>query len=157
MIENVKIRPFSNDDLNNFKTMVSLYFRNDFKIEISDKGLDKMCNEISNNSILGISPLDMLIVNEKVSGFICYQIDSPNSDWCEREGWGFIRELFVYNNIRGTNLGQALVNHAEDVLYSKGVKNIYLTSDEGEKFWLSCGYIKTDKVSSINKDSIYEK
>ena len=137
--------------------MVSLYFRNDFKIEISDKGLDKMCNEISNNSILGISSLDLLIIDEKISGFICYQIDSPNSDWCEREGWGFIRELFIYNNIRGNNLGQVLVNNAEEVLYSNGVKNIYLTSDEAEKFWLSCGYIKTDKVSSINKDPIYEK
>ena len=157
MPNEVKIRPYCNDDLEGFKEMFRDYFINDFKIEISDIKIDKICPKIAEQSILAITPLDMLLVDNKLVGFICYQIDSSNSDWCEREGWGFIREIYVNTMLRGSKLGSKLVAHAEKMLYSNGIKHIYLTSDEADEFWISCGYMKTAKVSDINHDPIYEK
>ena len=157
MVKNVKIRRFCINDLYDFKNMFCNYFRKDFKIQIPDNKVDEICLKISENSNSEITPLDLLLIDEKIVGFISYQIDSPNSDWCEREGWGFIREIYVNPTLRGNHLGSRLVTHAEKTLYSNGAEHIYLTSDEAGIFWLSCGYIKTDKVSDINHDPIYEK
>jgi ribosomal protein S18 acetylase RimI-like enzyme len=156
-LDNIEIRSYCADDLYNFKDMFSTYFRQDFQIHISDKQLDEICSEITENSISGITPLAMLLHEGKAVGFIIYQIDSPRSDWCERDGWGFIREIYVTPSMRGKGLGEILVTHAEKILYTNGVEQIYLTSDEAEKFWVSCGYNKTGSVSEINNDSIYEK
>ena len=157
IIENVKIRPFCNHDMCDFKEMLCTYFRNDFNMEITDNKAEALCLEIADSSISEITPLDMILVDEELVGFICYQIDNPNSDWCEREGWGFIRELYINRSMRGKGLGAKIVAHAERVLYAKGVEHIYLTSDEADAFWNLCGYKKTGIVSEINHDPIYEK
>jgi len=157
MFENIEIRSFYNDDLGVFTDMFGDYFRNDFKFEISNNKLEKLCSEIAESAISGITSLDMLLLDGKTAGFICYQIDTPNSDWCEREGWGFIREVYVNKNLRGKGLGLRLVAHAEKVLYTKGAAHIYLTSDESGGFWNSCGFKETGRVSEINHDPIYEK
>lgn len=157
VLENIKIRSFCNNDLHDFIEMFCTYFRNDFKIEISDNKAEKLCSEIAKKSISGVIPLDMLLLDRKIVGFISYQIDTPYSDWCEREGWGFIREIYVNQSLRGKGLGLKLVSHAEKILYNNGAEHIYLTSDESGIFWSLCGYKKTEKVSDINQDPIYEK
>lgn len=157
IFENTVIRSFCNNDLQNFIEMFCSYFRNDFKIEISDKKAEEICAKIVESSISGVVPLDLLLLDGKTVGFICYQIDTPHSDWCEREGWGFIREIYVNQTLRGKGLGLKLVTHAEKILYANGAEHIYLTSDESESFWYSCGYKKTGKVSEYNHDPIYEK
>ncbi len=156
-VENIEIRLFSDNDLCDFTDMFCTYFRNDFMIEISDNQVKELCSEIAEKSISGIIMLDILLHDEKMIGFVCYQIDSSYSDWCEREGWGLIREIYVKQTKRGRGFGLRLVTHAEKILYSKGVEHIYLTSDEAGSFWSSCGYNKTGKVSYINHDPIYEK
>lgn len=156
ILENVKIRPFCNHDMCDFKEMFCTYL-SDFNIKIVAHKVDAACLEIADSSISEISPLDMILVDEKLVGFICYQIDNPNSDWCEREGWGFIREIYINRSMRGKGLGAKLVAHAERVLYAKGAEHIYLTSDEADAFWSLCGYKKTGIISEINHDPIYEK
>jgi len=153
----IEIRPFIYNDLNDFIEMFCAYFRSDFKYEISDHEAEELCSEIAKQSLFGIIKLDLLIIDEKISGFICYQIDTHKSDWCEREGWGLIREIYIKHTLRGKGLGLKLVSHAEKNLYNKGVERIYLTSNEASGFWSSCGYKKTGKVSSINHEPIYEK
>lgn len=155
--ERVEIRSFCNDDLHDFTEMFYAYFRNDFKIEITDDKAEKICAQIAESAISGVVPLDLLLLNGKIVGFVCYQIDTPHSDWCEREGWGFIREIYVDQSLRGKSLGSKLVAHAENSLYANGAEHIYLTSDVLESFWNSCGYKKTGKESEFNHDPIYEK
>ncbi len=157
LIERVEIRPFGYEDLYRFNEMFSTYFREDFKIEISDAKINVICSEIAESVARKITWMDMLLVDSNLAGFIYYQIDNPESDWCEREGWGFIREIYIKSNMRGRGLGTKLVAGAEKELYNKGVRYIYLTSDEMGQFWNFCGYKKTDKLSDINHDPIYEK
>lgn len=157
VLENIEIRSFNNDDLKDFTKMFCTYFRSDFSIEITDDQVEELCSKIADNSNLGVTPLDVLMHDGKMAGFICYQIDSKKSDWCEREGWGFIREIHINPSLRGNGLGSILVAHVEEILFNKGAQNIYLTSDKTGEFWRLCGYTKTDKVSSFNNDPIYEK
>jgi N-acetylglutamate synthase-like GNAT family acetyltransferase len=156
-LERVEIRPFSYKDAYRFNEMFSTYFRDDFKIEISDAKMEVICSEIADRVTSENASMDMLLVDSDLAGFIYYQIDNPKSDWCEREGWGFIREIYIKNDLRGKGLGTKLVAHVENELYNKGARNIYLTSDEMGQFWNFCGYKKTEKLSDINHDPIYEK
>ncbi|MFV0342774.1 MAG: GNAT family N-acetyltransferase [Anaerocolumna sp.] len=155
--ENYEIRPFCSNDMCDFKEMFCTYFRSDLKLEISDNEVKSVCVDITDSMISGIISLDILRVDEKSVGFICYQIDKPDSDWCERDGWGFIREIYTNCCIRRRGFGAKLVAHAENILFSNEVEHIYLTSDDADKFWISCGYNKTVKVSSINQSTIFEK
>ncbi|WBW96399.1 GNAT family N-acetyltransferase [Oceanirhabdus sp. W0125-5] len=157
MFGNIEIRPFCNNDLYAFTEMFISYFRDDFNFKITDEKAEKLCSRIGQESKSGITLLDMLLLDGKMVGFISYQIDTPNSDWCEREGWGFIREIYVDKNLRGKGLGQKLVVHAEKNLYANGVEHVYLTSDESGQFWNKCGYKDAGKISEINNDPIYEK
>jgi ribosomal protein S18 acetylase RimI-like enzyme len=157
VFENTEIRPFCNNDLGEFTEMFCTYFRNDFNIEITDNKIEKICSKIARDSISGVVPVDLLVIHGRIVGFVCYQVDTPHSDWCEREGWGFIREIHTNKAFRGKGLGTKLVTHAEKALYASGVEHIYLTSDKTGAFWGLCGYKKTEKVSNINHDPIYEK
>lgn len=158
--ENIDIRPFGSNDLAAFTEMFCIYFRNDLNIEITDNEAEKVCSKIARYSISGIISLDVLFYDRKMAGFIIYQIDTPSSDWCKREGWGFIREIHVNQDLRKKGLASLLVIRAEKILYNKGVKHIYLTSDTtsmAQKFWISCGYKKTGKICEVNHCPIYEK
>ena len=155
--EKFEVRPFTRADMLYFREMFCTYFKSDLKIDITTNDAETVCLEIADSMISGITALEMLLIEEKLVGFIIYQIDSPNSDWCEREGWGFIREIYIDSSMRRKGFGSKLVAHAEKKLYSKGVKNIYLTSDEANEFWRLCGYKSTEKVSNTNNVTIYEK
>jgi len=153
---NITIKQYTVNDLETLTEMFKTYFRDDFEMKISDEGAKKMCRQISDDILNGIVDLDLLKHDDKTIGFINYQIDSKRSDWCEREGWGFIRELYIKKNHRGKKFASALVKHAIDTFKEAGVKDIYLTSDDMKEFWLSCGFQATDKISNLNKDPIFE-
>jgi N-acetylglutamate synthase-like GNAT family acetyltransferase len=155
--EGIEIRPFNSNDMNYFKEMFRTYFRNDLKINITDNELETVTHVISASLTSNITSLDMLLFDGELIGFINYQIDHNTSDWCERESWGFIREFYITNNMRRKGFGTKLVAHTEKVLYEKGAEHIYLTTDESDEFWSSCGYKKSGKVSDINHSIIYEK
>ncbi len=157
ILERFEIRPFYSNDMCDFREMFCTYFRNDLKLEIADNEVEPVCTKIADSMISGIISLDILRVDGKSVGFICYQIDKPDSDWCERDGWGNIREIYINCCMRRKGFGAILVAHAEKILYGKGVEHIYLTSDAADEFWDSCGYKKTGKVCDINLSTIYEK
>jgi len=156
-INNVEIRSFKIEDLQEFTNMFITYFRDDFEIEISDTGAKKLCKKISEDVLSGILKLDLLIVDDKSIGFINSQVDTPKSDWCEREGWGFIREMYIHKQYRGNGLGIKFVDYLEEAFHNKGVDKIYLTSDDSGKFWTACGYEDSGDISRINKHPIFEK
>lgn len=157
IINNIEIRSFKTEDLQDLMDMLTTYFRDDLKIEISDTGAKKLCKKITEEVLSGILKLDLLIIDGKSIGFINSQIDTPKSDWCEREGWGFIREMYIHKQYRGNGLGIKLVNHLEETFYQRGIQKIYLTSDDSGEFWTACGYEDSGDISRINKHPIFEK
>jgi GNAT superfamily N-acetyltransferase len=89
-------------------------------------------------------------------GFSVYQIDTPESDWCKRPGWGFIREFYVAPVNRKHGTGKALAAHTERELRNAGAVRLYLTSTDAVPFWQRCGWIRTEQLCS-NGQYILEK
>ena len=90
------------------------------------------------------------------AGFSIYQIDSSDSDWRKRPGWGFIREFFIAEHARRKGFGKALAAYCDEQMQQLGATDLYLTSDDAVEFWKKCGYQLTDEVAS-NKLPVLEK
>jgi len=152
-----EIRKYTESDYNAFKDMFSEYFLKDFKINMKAEELENVCTDITRYVHAGIQFLDLSIQNDVPKGFVIYQIDSSKSDWCEKEGYGFIREVFVVPDARKYGIGRRLVMHAEEKLYELMALRIYLTSDESGDFWHAMGYCESGEISTINNDPIFIK
>lgn len=100
--------------------------------------------------------IDLLHAEGTLAGFSVYQIDTPESDWCKRPGWGFIREFFISQEFRRHGAGQALAAHTEAQLRSLGAEGLYLTSTGAVPFWQRCGWQLTAERCS-NGQFILEK
>lgn len=144
-------------DFESFVIMFNSYFLYDFKIELQYSKIEEICSEIVENVKKRIINLDLIYNNNKSVGFIIYQIDSPKSDWCQKEGLGFIREIYIKQEFRGQGLSRLLVNHAEHFLKDSGVEQIYLTSENTGLFWNNLGYESTQELGYENNDEIYIK
>lgn len=79
---------------------------------------------------------------DKAVGFVIFQTDDMINDWCFKEGWGDVREIYVDGPFRGRGLGKALLEYAGAALGKEGAKNIYLLpTDDSEGFFRACGYV----------------
>ena len=104
----------------------------------------------------GIIRVSCAMEGETPVGFSVFQIDSPESDWCKRPGWGFIREFYVIPAYRKQGTGAALAAHTEQALRAMGASQLYLTATEAVPFWQRCGWHLTEELCS-NGQYILEK
>lgn len=81
-------------------------------------------------------------------GFSIYQIDTPDSDWCKRPGWGCIREFYIRPQDRRQGCGTQLAAYCEQNLYKLGAAQLYLTADDAISFWTHCGYRPSGETGS---------
>lgn len=106
----------------------------------------------------GLISADILFDGENFIGFIIYQVDDIDNEWCHREGWGDIREIFVLPQSRGQGLGKFLILTAEFRLKERGVNKSYCLPAEGtEKFFEKCGYKKVGLYNEELDCFVYEK
>ena len=159
MIEkpNAVIKPYVDSNFGAFMQMVGVCFADEYKIPLTDKQLVGLCKEITQSAKDGISFIALLFVDNTSIGFIQYQVDSPKSDWCEKEGYGCIREMYIHKDNRKQGHGRTLATHAENELKKLSVPYIYLTSDDVIDFWLSVGYFDTGDVCKKNGGNILVK
>ena len=79
-------------------------------------------------------------------GFVIWQTDRAENDWCLREGMGTVRELFVAPSFRGRGTGSALTAFAESDIAAAGVAHIYVLPAEGTgSFFIARGYAPSDE------------
>lgn len=90
----------------------------------------------------------LILDNHDTVGFSIYQIDSTNSDWCKKPGWGFIREFYITASSRSKGFGKALAAYTDAQLKKLGAEHLYLTSDDAVQFWQKCGYTLTEEICS---------
>lgn len=108
----------------------------------------KLTDFIHDQHQKGILSISLLLDGTTPVGFSIYQIDTPESDWCKRPGWGFIREFYIAPPHRKKGLGQLLCRNTEQQLSSMGAARLYLTADNAIPFWQSCGYTHTEEIST---------
>jgi GNAT superfamily N-acetyltransferase len=116
----------------------------------------KLMDFIDSQSASGIIRIDLILENSICAGFTVYQIDTIESDWCKRPGWGFIREFYVIPACRNQGIGKNLAEHTARQLRNWGAEHLYLTSTEAASFWQACGWRLTEEVCS-NGQYILEK
>lgn len=105
----------------------------------------------------GIIRVCLAADNETLAGFSIFQIDTPESDWCKRPGWGFIREFYVAPESRHQGHGSRLAAHTEQCLRKMGAEKLYLTSDSTAlAFWQHCGWHSTGEQCT-NGLPLFEK
>ncbi|MBN2797245.1 MAG: GNAT family N-acetyltransferase [Clostridia bacterium] len=119
-------------------------------------GIEKMCNRILKDVKDEILFLELMMIGQQPVGFINYQVDSKRIDWCEREGWGFIREMYMDKAFRNRNLGRVFVSSVLNTLKDNSIQEVYLTSDDSGEFFMKCGFTNSGCISKINEDPIYE-
>ena len=136
--------------------MVGVYFIEDLKAHLNYNPPVEMCKAMIQSVKDGITYLDLLHLGDAPIGFIMYQVDSPQSNWCEKEGYGFIREMYIRKDYRKHGYGKILAIHAEDALKKLSVPHIYLTSSN-DAFWFSVGYADTGEVCEKNNNNILIK
>lgn len=152
------IRRYKTDDYEEFSRVFFKYFRDALKLDVSFEDARDICRDIEERIGRGICVLDIALVDEKIGGFISYQVDSCESNWNYREGDGCILEAYVDNEYRELGLGKLLNKGAEAVLWRKRIGKIYLTSDEeAVGFWERCGYVLTGDICGKNQCKVMEK
>lgn len=116
----------------------------------------KLSDLIDRQQEAGIIRVDLALDQKQPVAFTIYQVDSVESDWYKRPGWGFIREFYVSPAYRNAGTGKCLALHTEQSLYSMGAKRLYLTSTGAVHFWQKCGWTLTADLCS-NGQYILEK
>jgi ribosomal protein S18 acetylase RimI-like enzyme len=156
-MDEAEIRAYAPEDYGWFKALFGVYMEREFGIELPAPKLEEVCREIARQVGGGIVCLGVLVAGGAPEGFILYQVDTPQSDWCEKEGFGFIREVYVSERLRGQGYGRRLAVYAENTLFAQGIGAIYLTAEKSGAFWEKLGYRNTGEISSNNHDPIFIK
>lgn len=71
-------------------------------------------------------------------GFALWQMDTPDSPFSQRPGWGTILEIGIVPEFRGRGYGYSLVHHVENVVQAE--KRYVCAYGPAEGFWQKCGY-----------------
>lgn len=137
--------------------LLKKYLRDDLNIEIEDDQVEDILKLIETQMAEDISEVAVAQKGNEIVGFVNYQIDSKKSDWCFREGWGTIREIFVDKRHRLEDTGKSLVEYAENRLFNWGADKVYLTSDVHNSFWENLKFTETEVTCEKNKLIVYEK
>lgn len=159
--EKINIINYSDADYESFAKMFFDYFSNDIK---TGDSFEIIKREVVDKQVLPFFKNQAIFINiakidDNPVGFIIYQIDSNKSDWCERPGEGFIRELYVDKNFRNKGLGGKLLVSAENNFRNLKVQKVYLTTDIKDyvkEFYLNKGYISENKLSKNNSEYMYK-
>ena len=152
------IKPYTPADFDAFTRMVADYFLQDLNQPLNQNPPVNMCQRMIQSVTDQATYLDLLHQADTPIGFIMYQVDSPRSNWNEKEGHGFIREMYIHKDHRSQGHGQALATHAENALRRLSVPAIYLTSSkDGFAFWLRLGYTDTHEICAQNNNPILIK
>lgn len=143
------IIPYDQSRAHQFEEMLVPYFITDLQGDIPEEIIrGKLLHLITDLAEKKIIHIAIALEDDFPIGFSIYQIDTPDSDWCKRPGWGFIREFYIAPNSRGKGFGRSLVHHTEQQLRLLGASQLYLTSDNAVPFWEKCNWQKSGEVCS---------
>lgn len=116
----------------------------------------KLFDTIHSQLDTGVIRIDLAFDGSSLAGFSVYQLDTQESDWCKRPGWGFIREFYVIPEFRKHGTGRMLAQSTEQALREMGAGRLYLTTTTAAPFWRRCGWMLTGTRCS-NGQLILEK
>ena len=151
----LKISPLSDLTKKQFETLFSSYYQ---ELGCEDDTAHLVEEYILPDLLAGLISIDILQDGDEYAGFVIYQIDDIENEWNFKEGWGDIRELYISPSHRRQGLGKFLLYTAEMKLKESGAEKAYcLPDEESEKFFMSCGYERTEGYNAELDSIVYEK
>ena len=91
-----------------WEVMVSTYWIQDLGESGTTETIREICDMVEQQWESSMVSVAVLQSEGKSIGFCVYQIDTPASDWCKRQGWGMLREFYVEKSYRGRGFGKAV-------------------------------------------------
>lgn len=144
----MQIEQFTANHRAAFEDMFVDYFVNDFGAPMTpDVIREQICPKLITSSERGISPLLIALQDDKPIAFVSFQVDSEQSDWNDKPGWGFIRECYVRPELRGHGVGRILSDIACASLREAGATDAYLTTEDAFDFWEKAGWTRTGETA----------
>ena len=122
-----------------------------FKDYYAELGCDEDVDHLLEEYVLadfsaGLLDIAVAVEDGRACGFVIFQTDSIENEWCLKEGLGTVRELYVIPEERGKGVGGTLCAHAEAALKNRGAVRAYVLPAEGsEAFFLARGYAEEDE------------
>ena len=151
----IEIKPLTDTNVSHFNKMF-----NDYYSELDcDEDVCHLLDEYVIPDIkAGLIFADLLEVDGVFAGFVIYQRDDIDNEWCPMEGWGDIREIYVSPEHRKKGFGKCLLLAAEKKLCELGAEKAYvLPAQNTENFFTSCGYKKANLYNEELDCFVYEK
>ena len=154
------IKSYSEKYRDDFIKMFVTYSVDDLKMQEEDPRLtaefieEKIAPFFIRQMERGNLTIDLLMEDGVPVGFSVWQIDRPESDWCKRPGWGFIREFYIERARRRSGFGRMLAEHTVRRLRAAGAEDLYLTTANAG-FWKACGFRETGE--RCNGLMVFEK
>ncbi len=150
----IKIAPLTDDKLGIFEKLFADYYN---ELGCDDDTAQLIDEYVIPDLLAGLINVEIIYDGEPV-GFAIRQIDDIDNDWCYREGWGNIREIYISPLFRRKGLGKFLLYTAEMKLKESGANRAYCLPAEGsEDFFAACGYLKSDEYDDEFGCFVWEK
>jgi len=166
-METIQFAMYSGEDKScseAFLRLLSDYFDGIFANRPEDaipkEYLPKILEHITNGTQHFVMWTYLCVVDGEVIGFAIGQVDTKeNTQWCRREGWGFIREFYIDPAHRRKGYATLMYRVLEGKILSHGAKDLYLTTATatGVSFWESVGYADSGQIYEGNGGRIFEK
>lgn len=121
-----------------------------FKDYYEELGCDEDADHLLDEYVLADCDAGLLKIavyeEGEACGFVIWQIDGIENEWCLKEGLGDVRELYVSPTARQRGAGSALLAFAEERLKDGGAKSAYtLPADGAQAFFISTGYVQSEE------------
>lgn len=137
-----------------FEKLFIDYSLNDLRMQEEDPRItpgllrEKIVPLFLNTWKKGVGSIALCFAEDRCAGFACYQVDSEESDWCKRPGWGLVREFYIVPEFRRLGYGSSLAAYVVEKLQERSDR-LYLTAhdDAAAAFWAACGFRRTGEVN----------
>lgn len=150
----IKVTPLTDDKRGIFEKLFADYYN---ELGCDDDTAHLTDEYIIPDLLAGLINVE-LIYEDRPAGFVIRQIDDIDNEWCFREGWGDVREIYIAPDFRRRGLGKFLLYTAELKLREAGAEKAYCLPVKGsEEFFAACGYAKTDEYDEEFDCFVYEK
>ncbi len=137
----MRMQPLNEENTARWSELFTDYFVTALAMPLTAEQVrDRLCPFLLDQWRRGVLRIDLAFEEEAAAGFSIYQVDTPESDWCKRPGWGFVREFYIAPPHQRRGLGSQLAEHTARALGEMGARDIYLTSDAAVDFWRQRGY-----------------
>ncbi|MDE6586512.1 MAG: GNAT family N-acetyltransferase [Clostridia bacterium] len=151
----VKISPLNDKTQGEFEKLFKAYYD---ELDCDDDVPHLLEEYVLPDLKAGLIRIEIMQDDSEYAGFVIFQCDRIENEWCPREGWGDIREIYVIPSKRKNGLGKFLLYTAEMKLREDGTEKCYaLPSENSEGFFTACGYLKGNLYDEDLECFAYEK